>query len=641
MSDPLPGAPERSPRAGRVLWLFLAFLVLYVGVTRGHFIGTDEIAVYQATRSLWEEGNLSTGHINNTFRGRDGRFYGQYSAGQSVAALPLYALGTWLGRALDAAGLPDWKRTFAGPSIGTEPSRWGGDIEMFFVNLYNAIVTALLCAVFFAFSVRLGAAPRWSLASSTLLGLTSYVAPFSVGFLQHSSEALFLLSAFYFLFLDSREPSWRSRAWSGVMVALMLLFRFPSVVALPALAGYLLWTTLRRRPPDTAVARQFRDMLRQALPLIAGGAAGFLGHLAVNYIKFETIWGFYNNEGFHTPLGTGLYAFLLSPGDSIFLYTPLLLLIPWALWHFTRRYPAEAALILSLTASYLVFYGKYTAWHGLWSALGPRYLVPIMALLLLPLATWMEHRGRAAWLVVGPLAAAGFWAQLVHVAVNFAYVYHRERYPDFQPPYGFLFVPGLAPLLAHTRALLSGDQRVDMWLVNIDRDFGFPRVLVIALPLLSLLAFCLVRLARSLRMHAASGAQPEPLARRRVFAGLAVLCIGMGVALALDRTHRASQADGLVTKAIGESQSEGEAMRRGLDLLYTRNDPVGAAVRFRWILEHNPTHYGATFQLATALDRAGHPGEARRLWERVLIMAELYHDAETASTARQRLARPQ
>jgi Tfp pilus assembly protein PilF len=80
-------------------------------------------------------------------------------------------------------------------------------------------------------------------------------------------------------------------------------------------------------------------------------------------------------------------------------------------------------------------------------------------------------------------------------------------------------------------------------------------------------------------------------------------------------------------------------MKTGLDLLYQRNDPNGAAVQFRRILERNPRHYGATFQLAMALDRAGKPAEARPLWEKVLKMAEESSDRETATTAKARLAR--
>jgi hypothetical protein len=46
----------------------------------------------------------------------------------------MYGLGKWAGQLLESSGLDDGVRAFAGPSIGTEPSRWGGDIEMFFVS---------------------------------------------------------------------------------------------------------------------------------------------------------------------------------------------------------------------------------------------------------------------------------------------------------------------------------------------------------------------------------------------------------------------------------------------------------------------------------------------------------------------------
>jgi len=80
-------------------------------------------------------------------------------------------------------------------------------------------------------------------------------------------------------------------------------------------------------------------------------------------------------------------------------------------------------------------------------------------------------------------------------------------------------------------------------------------------------------------------------------------------------------------------------MQAGLEALHTRHDPNAAIAAFRKVLEHNPTHYGATFQLAAALDAAGRPSEARPVWEKVLAMAEGYRDAETAVAARARLAR--
>ena len=71
--------------------------------------------------------------------------------------------------------------------------------------------------------------------------------------------------------------------------------------------------------------------------------------------------------------------------------------------------------------------------------------------------------------------------------------------------------------------------------------------------------------------------------------------------------------------------------------LYRRNDPAAAIAEFRKVLTLNPRHYGATYQLATALDRAGRPDEARPYWEKMKAMAEEIHDAQTLSTVRARL----
>jgi Tfp pilus assembly protein PilF len=86
--------------------------------------------------------------------------------------------------------------------------------------------------------------------------------------------------------------------------------------------------------------------------------------------------------------------------------------------------------------------------------------------------------------------------------------------------------------------------------------------------------------------------------------------------------------------------TQGGLMKAGLDALYTRNDAAAAAEHFKKVLALNPAHYGATFQLAMALDRSGKPAEARPFWEKALKMAEGYNDTRTAEAARERLARP-
>jgi tetratricopeptide (TPR) repeat protein len=86
-------------------------------------------------------------------------------------------------------------------------------------------------------------------------------------------------------------------------------------------------------------------------------------------------------------------------------------------------------------------------------------------------------------------------------------------------------------------------------------------------------------------------------------------------------------------------QSPDTLMKDGLDALYTRSDAEAAVKAFRQVLAQNPGHYGANYQLAVALDRAGKPAEAVPQWERSLSMAESIKDEKTAETARKRLGR--
>ena len=87
-----------------------------------------------------------------------------------------------------------------------------------------------------------------------------------------------------------------------------------------------------------------------------------------------------------------------------------------------------------------------------------------------------------------------------------------------------------------------------------------------------------------------------------------------------------------------ETTRQDLTMKAGLDALYTRRDPEEAAAQFRKVLGWNPNHYGATFQLAMALEHGAKRGEARPWWEKALKMAEGYHDKATAAAARARLA---
>lgn len=119
---------------------------------------------------------------------------------------------------------------------------------------------------------------------------------------------------------------------------------------------------------------------------------------------------------------------------------------------------------------------------------------------------------------------------------------------------------------------------------------------------------------------------PMP-ASARGLAALAILVTTAGCGNGADRDQ--PQADSATT-----------LMDQGLALLHQKNDPVGAQESFRNVIRRNPTHYGAHYQLAVALDRGGQPAQARIAWEEMRKLAEAIRDTATLRTVQRRLASP-
>jgi 4-amino-4-deoxy-L-arabinose transferase-like glycosyltransferase len=122
----------------------------------------------------------------------------------------------------------------------------------------------------------------------------------------------------------------------------------------------------------------------------------------------------------------GLAGMLISPGKSIFLYSPLLLLSLPGIRAFVRR---SQPLALGLVAA-LIVYGLVHAsirnWAGEWGW-GPRYLVPLTFPLALPavlvLGRARESGAPALRLFAMAVLAAGLAIQGLALSTNWHYCY--------------------------------------------------------------------------------------------------------------------------------------------------------------------------------------------------------------------------
>jgi len=128
-------------------------------------------------------------------------------------------------------------------------------------------------------------------------------------------------------------------------------------------------------------------------------AAGVLFWCWYNYVRFGSPFDPGNLDdpvvGFDAPMMVGILGFLFSPGRSLFIYVPLALAGIVAYPAFARRVGSLAWLFVAIMLSLLLVYSSMWAWDGLRSY-GPRYLVPFLPLLTVPLVWWLAP-GRERW----------------------------------------------------------------------------------------------------------------------------------------------------------------------------------------------------------------------------------------------------
>ncbi len=102
----------------------------------------------------------------------------------------------------------------------------------------------------------------------------------------------------------------------------------------------------------------------------------------------------------------------------MFLFAPpvILALAGWRrLWKMER---GAATVAMALPLVYLFFYARYTQWEGGY-CVGPRYLVPSIALLCLGLGPMLEAGGARVKQMAGVLLVLGAMVQCVSLATSF------------------------------------------------------------------------------------------------------------------------------------------------------------------------------------------------------------------------------
>ena len=415
--------------------MFLFLFCLYLLTSSGRVRTIDEVLVDLETESLATRGTtavpqaVSAGIFYGTVD-RHGNPQAPYGAGQAVASLPWFALGRAV-RAL-LPGIPAQAGDAAGDAVLTASS---------------AAYAALAATLFFLLLTHSGAGYAASLLGTFLLALATPLFAYSSWFFSEPLAAALLVGAGVALFppQDVEFISGRRAAVAGALLGCALWVRPTHVIAVPV---FVLAAAMRSRG----------HALRTAV--LVAAVAGSFG--AAYLLRNEFLFGSFFDFGyppaaeggrrlntFETPLATGLYGLLFSPGKSLFLFAPPLLLALPGLWRLARGNRALAVVAGLTPLVYLLFFARYTQWEGGY-CFGPRYLVPVIPLLALGLGPMLAGCDRRILRLAAVLAVAGFVVQGIGMSTSFLEDQAAGHYYDAQWNYRMSY----APLASQSRLLL-------------------------------------------------------------------------------------------------------------------------------------------------------------------------------------------
>ncbi|MCS7287064.1 MAG: hypothetical protein NZ653_08025 [Anaerolineae bacterium] len=339
-------------RAGAV---FLFLLALYILTTGQTILSANGWAMFATAENLVRRGSIDMDQLlwmglQQGTPGRDGHLYSRKPPALSLLSIPL----VWLGLELP----------------GLSPVRT--------VLLFNAFVISISCGLLYTLCRKLGYGDFEALAVSLAAGMATPLWPYAKTFFSEPLASLGLLGAVLSLFCLRDSRRFTHSLLAGVSLGVVLLSKYSFAFFFPLFA----WLKLRFES-ETSPARRLVSwaifLAPQALALI---------FLAIwNWLRYEDFFdtGYLPQESFSAVWWQGILGLTLSPGKGLVWYAPLLLLLPLVVLQFHRRHREISFLIATLSVGSILLFGKWFMWHS-GDCWGPRFLIPLLPLLMLPLA---------------------------------------------------------------------------------------------------------------------------------------------------------------------------------------------------------------------------------------------------------------
>jgi len=254
---------------------------------------------------------------------------------------------------------------------------------------------ALLGIILFRMACLLGASPRRALWVVLAYSFGSIALIHATLFSGHQTAASFAFFSFFLLFrlagrTDSPDPSSLQSLITSLVAGI-----FAGIAALADYTAIFIALVL------SVYALLSRMSWKYKALFLSGGLICAMVLAGYNWTCFGSPWSFSYSHlsfgafrdgaakgvlGISFPNPAALLSILASPSRGLFFIMPVFLFSLTgfrAMWNHKMRRPETAVLLVIVVGYFLINAGFY-AWHGGWT-FGPRYLVPMLPFLVLPM----------------------------------------------------------------------------------------------------------------------------------------------------------------------------------------------------------------------------------------------------------------
>jgi hypothetical protein len=288
-----------------------------------------------------------------------------------------------------------------------------GYISRTAIMFLNPLLTAGAIALIFRLARRFYP-PYLAVTVGVIYGLGTIAWYYAKSAFSEPLVTILLLAAIYAIYKGNYLVA-------SIALACMVVTRQTAILlVLPVLLLALIH--MHKKRPDSILM----PIVCLLLPLIVGQVSVW----GYNTYRFGNPFEYgYRGVGWDTPFLLGLYSLLLSPGDGLIIFSPVLILGITGWFIFIRGTASEkewALLTLGLSLVYLIPHALYRDWAG-GGGWGPRLLLPILPCIILLLGRVINQGQRYLWskLLLTLVLTISIFIQVMGVSVN--WVRHLQR----------------------------------------------------------------------------------------------------------------------------------------------------------------------------------------------------------------------